>query len=173
MNARFDKVFQKYFSNYEKIFSGKIADQLPQGYLEIAPDFLDAMKEFGFVKSYALEGGVKVDWAPMDEIKRLYPTVRGDNPNQNIMAAVQASLEAFCRKCDVVMESIPLGSFEKFGYRQASRDFLEFAQNSGMIESYVLYPKREFVMTGPSAYLTPAQLEKLANKNKPRDLSIR
>lgn len=173
MNKKYDDAFQSCFSKYEKIFSGRINDQLPFGYLEIASDFLRSMEEYGFVKSYDVSNGVKVSWMPMEDIRKKYPTVRGENPNVNIMDGVNGAFDLFCKRCDEVLRPIPSDSFDKLGYRQACRDFLEFAKMSNLIEDYVLAPNRKVSMPDPKIYLSKAQIDKLENKQASRDLSIR
>jgi hypothetical protein len=130
---------------------------------------LPALKEHKFINDFTLEPHVKIDWRTMDEIKKDYPMVRGDNPNVNIMKGIESALKDYCEACNKTLGGINNGSFEKLNYRQCARDLIMVFQDR-IIKDFTLWPNMSVKMEDPSKYLSKNQLEKIAAKNARSDL---
>lgn len=171
MNKAYEIRLVTVLMDFEKLTRLSSSD-LPHGYMEGFEVLLPALKEHGFVKNYTLGEPIKIDWPLLSDIKKSYPTIRGSNPNENIMRGVEAFLKDFCAACDERYQHIPLGSFEKLGAKQCVRDVLVFFKDKSIIKDFVLYPARQVVMQDPAHFLSKNQLAKIAQRDQGKGFDI-
>ncbi|MDU8351403.1 hypothetical protein RYA05_05830 [Pseudomonas syringae pv. actinidiae] len=141
---------------------------------ELYEDMLPLLVKHGFVESWSIGETIEIKLPSVAAVKERYPTVRGENPNVNVMMGV----EAFLREhLDVTYEKtkhIDLGSFEKIEYRQCARDMVNQFKVKGLINDFTLGVNRGVTPADPRFFLSKRQLESLDARKigKGQDLSL-
>lgn len=128
---------------------------------ELYGDMLPLLVKHGFVESWEIGETIEVKLPSVEAVKARYPTVRGDNPNINIMSGVDAFLREHLDLTYEKTKHIDLGSFEKIEYRQCARDMVHLFQVKGLIKDFTLGENRDVSPADPRSFLSKRQLETL------------
>lgn len=169
MNKEYEIRLGTSFNKVNQLTNPELGYTVVGDYMGAYELLLPALKEHKFINDYTLAPLVKIEWRTMAEIKADYPTVRGDNPNVNIMQGIESALKDYCEACNKALSGISHGSFEKINYRQCARDLVMVFQQGQIIKDFSLWPDMKVEMEDPSKYLSKNQLAKIQNKNSGSD----
>ncbi len=159
MNVAFEDGITKVFGQLNQL-GKKDVTGMRAGYYQAFELLLPQFQALGYIKSFAIDDGVTMEWGSLADFRALYPTEREGNPHGKVQADLESCLATFCSGYDAATVGIEPGSWSKFDYKLCARDILEIFKRFQMIEDYVLSPKMSVTMTAPEVFMTPRQLEK-------------